>query len=409
MNILLINKFLYPKGGDAISTLATGKLLEEKGQKVFYWGMKHPDNPEYLFEEYFVCYVDYDGRAGLRKKIKNALNILYSFEARDKIEKLLSKIHPDVVHLNNFAHQISPSILSVFRKYDIPVVMTMHDYKLVCPAYNLMSKGQVCEKCKSGKYYWCLLNKCTHESQAKSLVNMVEMYLHHKVLHIYDKIGIYISPSKFLMNKVKEMGFKHRVVYLPNFVDIDSFRPSYGGKDKNVVYIGRLSCEKGLKTLLNAVKGLDAILKVIGDGPIKPELEEKVVAEKINNVVFLGYKSGEELHGAIKNAIVTVMPSEWYENNPRTIIESFALGKPVIGARMGGIPELVKDGQTGYTFEAGNAEDLRSKIKLLIEDPNGVNRMGRVARKLVERKYNPGTHYEELLKIYRMAAKNRGA
>lgn len=408
MKILLVNKFLYPKGGDAICTLDTGNLLSQKGHQISYWGMNHPDNPDYTNKNLFVNYVDLVNGGGFWRQIKTAINILYSYEAKQKIRKVIEANRPDIVHLNNFTHQISPSILDVFDKYGIPTVMTMHDYKLICPAYTMFNKAQVCEKCKGGKFYHCFINKCTHNSRVKSFVNMLEMYLHHKILHIYNKIDVFISPSMFLRDKLKEMGFRYEIKYLPNFTDLDSFQPQSKWDDNCIVYFGRLSNEKGLFTLLEAVKDINVQLKIIGDGPIRTQLEEKTVAEKISNVVFTGYKKGEELKREIQNAVATIAPSEWYENNPRTIIESFALGKPVIGARIGGIPELVEDGKTGYTFKAGNADDLRAKIMLLVENPDKAVKMGQAARKYVEQNNNPEKYYRELMEVYKMVAEKKG-
>lgn len=404
VKILLINKILYPKGGDTASTLVTGALLSRKGHEVHYWGMAHPSNPEYTYNDYFVSQVDYNKASGILTKLKAASNILYSFEAKNKIGVFIKEIKPDIVHLNNFYHQISPSILHVLKKHNVPTVMTMRDYKLVCPSYSMLADGKPCERCKGGRYYNCFFNKCTKGSYAKSFLNVVEMYLHHKILHIYDSIDVYISPSMFLKNKLEEMGFAHEIEYLPNFVDLGEYSPRYNWQQRSIVYFGRLSPEKGLSTLLEAVKGLNIKLKIIGDGPIRQELEKKAVVERINNVLFVGYKSGEELKKEIQNAMVAVIPSQCYENNPRSVIESFALGKPVIGARIGGIPELVKDGQTGYTFESGSVNDLRSKINLLIEIPDKVVNMGKTARKLVEQHNNPEAHYQRLTQIYKMAA-----
>jgi glycosyltransferase involved in cell wall biosynthesis len=234
-------------------------------------------------------------------------------------------------------------------------------------------------------------------------VNTVEMYVHHRMLHIYDKMDTYISPSRFLQEKVREMGLRGEVVYLPNFVDVEKFIPSYEGEGESIVYVGRLSHEKGIATLMDAVKDSRVTLKVIGDGPLKKELVSKVQEERIDNVVFLGYKTGRELHDEIRKSLFLVIPSEWYENNPRTVIEAFALGKPVIGARIGGIPELVKDWETGLTFTSGDARDLREKIEQLLDNPEKIPEMGRKARALVERELNPEIHYRSLLSIYERA------
>jgi len=407
MKILLVNKFLYPKGGGAICTLDTGMLLSQKGHQVSYWGMNHPGNPDYPDKDVFVNYVDLVNGGGFRRQIKTAVNIIYSFEAKSKIRKVIEADRPDIVHLNNFAHQISPSILDVFDKYRIPTVMTMHDYKLICPAYTMFNNAQVCEKCKGGKFYRCFINKCTHNSRTKSFVNMLEMYLHHKILHIYNKIDVFISPSIFLIDKLKEMGFKGEIRFLPNFTDLETFKQKSQGNDNYMVYFGRLSNEKGLFSLLEAVRDINVQLKIIGDGPIRTQLEEKTAAEKISNVVFTGYKKGEELRQEVQNAAATITPSEWYENNPRSIIESFALGKPVIGSRIGGIPELVIDGKTGYTFEPGNAIDLKEKINYMLNNLGKCQELGKNARRFVEENLNSERHYNQLIKIYEMAIKKR--
>ena len=281
--------------------------------------------------------------------------------------------------------------------------MTMRDYKLVCPSYAMLVKGVPCEKCKGGRYYHCFLNKCTKGSQLKSLVNTAEMYLHHKILRIYDNIQVYVSPSKFLQNKVMEMGLNKKVEYLPNFTDIEKTQPDYEWQEESLVFVGRLSYEKGIETLISAVKNMPVKLKIIGGGPLKENLLAKIKDEEIGNVSFLGYLKGDELFDQFKKTMMLVIPSEWYENNPRTVIEAFALGKPVIGARIGGIPELVKDGETGYTFESGNTEDLREKINYVLNNKDLIPEMGKKARKFVEKELNPEIHYAKLMKIYQSA------
>jgi len=402
MKVLLIDKFLFPKGGASICTLETGKLLIKNGHDVAFWGMKHPLNKELPFQDFFVSNVDYNKKTSIWQQVKSGIKILYSLEAKSKISNLLACWRPDIVHLNNFAHHISPSILSVFIKYKIPAVMTLHDYKLICPTYLMLLNGRPCEKCKKGKFYNCLINKCTKNSILKSLINTMEMYLHHKILNIYDSISLFISPSIFLMEKVKEMGFNGNIVYLPNFVELGKYKPSYDYKDKAIVYFGRLSKEKGVGNLINAVKDLDVELKVVGSGPYEDELRNKVNGENIGNVYFLGYKEGKELIKIISESLFAVIPSAWYENNPISVLESFALGKPVIGSRIGGIPELVIDGKTGFTFKAGDSAVLKEKIKYLLDNTNKIKVLGRNARKFVEKNFNPEKHYKELIEIYKM-------
>lgn len=395
------------KGGDAVSTITTGKLLKNHGHHVSFWGMEHPKNPNYPLRHLFLPYLDFNQPGGPLRQLTLACNILYSMEAKRKIRKLIEIDKPDIVHLNNFAHQISPSILDVFAEHRIPVVMTMRDYKLVCPSYAMLSPdGRQCERCKNGKFYWCFFTKCVKGSYSKSLLNTLEMYF-HRWIHIYDKIDTFISPSEFLKNKVKEMGFKREVVCLSNFIEINEFIPQFNPRENRFVYFGRLSQEKGISTLVEAMKGLKCDLVIIGDGPLKSNLMSKVKNEGLDNIHFLGYKTGFELKSEIQNSIAVVLPSECYENNPRTVMESFALGKPVIGSRIGGIPELIHDGETGFTYNAGDAADLRSKIELLLGDHNLVIELGKRARKFVEDNLNSEEHYHKLMKIYQSAIDNK--
>jgi glycosyltransferase involved in cell wall biosynthesis len=409
MKILLVNKFLYPRGGDAISTLTTGKLLRDRGHEVVFWGMKHPQNPPYPHEDLFVDHVDLAGGGGIRQQLRTAGNILYSFEARRKIRQLIERERPDIAHLNNYAHQISPSILDALWTARIPTVMTLRDYKLVCPVYSLLRHGIPCDLCTGGRYYQCLRHKCTRNSRAQSLVNTVEMYLHHKLLHIYDKLDLVIATSQFVADKHKAMGLPNEIVRLPNFIDVDAWRADGQPSDGSIVYLGRLTPEKGIGTLVKAVHGLDVPLKIIGEGPMKADLEQLVARGDMRNVSFLGHLDGQALRQEISRAQATIVPSECIEAFGRIIIESFALGIPVVGARIGGIPELVVDGETGYTFEPGNVEDLRAKITTLLADPARRAQFGRAGRERVEREMGPDAHYAQLMQIYEQARAKRAA
>ncbi len=403
MKILFCNKYFYPRGGAEISMFETARLLEKQGHRVAFFSMVHPLNLPSDYSRFFVSPVEYDGRQGAIRKIKSAGRILYSLEAKRKIRELIRQEKPDIVHLNNIYHQISPSIIDELHHHSIPMVMTTRDYKLVCPTYNRLREGVECELCSGSRYYQCFLKRCTKGSFAMSLVNALEMYLHHRIMQIYNKIAICISPSVFLKNKIEEMGFKGRIICLPNFVTVSDFEPAFSSENNSIVYFGRLSREKGLATLIEAVKGVQVRLKVIGDGPQRGELERQVVSAGLDNVRFLGYLQGEPLHREIKKSRFVVVPSEWPEIFGRVVIEGYALGKPVLGARIGAIPELVQDFETGLTFEPGNVEDLREKIGYLTAHPDLAIKMGKQGRKLVEKGFNPDKHYEILMGIYQMA------
>jgi glycosyltransferase involved in cell wall biosynthesis len=400
VQILLANKFFFEKGGAEKSLFETARLLQDKGHQTRFFAMQHYRNRPCPDSAHFVSEVDYDDpRWGM--KLKSAARMLYSLEAARKLGGLLDEHRIDVAHLNNIYHQISPSILHTLHRRGIPMVMSLRDYKVVCGSYQMLAQGQPCEACNGGRYLQATVKRCVKDSLAASLLTSAEMVLHHRVLDIYRLVDVFIAPSAFLGNKVREMGFKGRVVHLPNFVSgLDAVVPRYGSAHPRLVYFGRLGREKGLATLMRAVKGLPVSLEVIGEGPLREPLQALAQQEAISNVEFAGYMSGGRLDRHVAAAMAVVVPSEWYENNPRSVIEAFALGKPVIGARIGGIPELVRHGDTGLTFTPGGVQDLRSQIEHLLSHPGQVREMGRRGRHLVETELSPERHYEGLMQVY---------
>lgn len=382
-----------------------GELLEKRGHKVIFFSMKHPKNFSSVYDNYFVSNVNYENNR-FKNRVGTAMKLLYSFEARKRIEDLIRKEKPDIAHIHNIYHQISPSILHSLKRCGIPIVLTLHDFKMACPSCYMLVKRKVCHSCKNGRYYHCFLKECVKDSKAKSFLSTVEMYLHHKIMRIYGLVDVFISPSQFLRSKLEEMGVRGRIIYLPNFVNTKIFIPQFNWQEASIVYFGRLSKEKGLPTLIDAVKDIDKIaLKIIGEGPIKKDLEEKTKNEGVKNVKFLGYKVGRDLYDEIKKSMLTILPSELYENNPLSVIQSFGLGKPVIGARIGGIPELVKDEETGLTFVPGDSIDLREKISYMINNPDRIIEMGKKGRKFVEEDFDADRHYQRLIEAYQMAMK----
>ncbi|MBM2832855.1 MAG: hypothetical protein HW406_16 [Candidatus Brocadiaceae bacterium] len=410
MNVLHINKFHYMRGGSEAVYFRTADVLKLHGHKSLFFSMHCLENISCETSDFFMPYVDLVNNNGLMDQLKNAGRVLYSFEARNRLSHLLEKYPIDIAHLHNIHHQISPSILHELKKRNIPIVMTLHDYKMVCASYSMLAEEKPCEACCGGSYFHAAKKRCIKGSFVKSILATLEMYLHHKILDIYSNVDVFISPSLFLKNKLHQMGFNKEIVHLPNFIDTDSFRQIEDNKnlpENSIVYFGRLSEIKGLWTLIEAAGLLgsrsDVQVKIIGDGQLKAGLEYKVNSLSLKNVRFLGYMKGDELFKEIKNSLFVVLPSEWYENNPMSVLESFALGKPVIGSRIGGIPELVKDNKTGLTFEPGNAEDLCSKIECLINNKDLVGEMGRNARKFVERELNPEKYYQGLMHVYQLA------
>ncbi|MEP9410023.1 MAG: glycosyltransferase family 4 protein [Candidatus Brocadia sp.] len=417
MNILHINKFHYVRGGAEAVYINTASLLESKGHRSVFFSMCHPQNLPCVTGDYFMPYAELSADRNspdIVDQIRTAGRIIYSFTAKKRISRLLDDYPVDIAHLHNIYHHISPSILHVLKKRRVPVIMTLHDYKMVCASYHLQSHGKPCEACYGGRYFMAISGRCVKGSLVKSVLNTLEMYLHHSVLDIYNNVDVFISPSRFLKDKLFEMGFKKKIIHLPNYLDIEKFGEfnidtgeGKAVRDKSVVYFGRLSHEKGLLTLLEAAKILkdqnrDFLeIKIIGDGPMRDELEQKVRTEGIDNVRFLGYMKGGSLYREVKKSLAVILPSEWYENNPMSVIEAFALSTPVIGARIGGIPELVKDNETGLTFQPGDAEDLSKKIKIFLDDNSLSGEMGEKARELARREFSAERYYQRLMEIYK--------
>lgn len=403
MNILHVNKFHYLRGGCERIYLETANLLESLGHHSLFFSMLHPSNIPCAESEYFVPYIDFNEAMGPKKSLVAALRVLYYWEASRRLSRLLDKKVVDIVHLHNIYHQISPSILPAIAQRDIPMVMTLHDYKVVCPSYNLFSDYGPCEACIGGCYHRALQRRCVKGSLLKTALSVLEMTLHHKLLRLFDQVDLFISPSQFLKNKVMEMGFQNEIRHLPNYVTIEQFTPAYGKCDGTILYFGRLSQEKGVHLLIEAGKILRTPIEIAGTGPRENVLRKYVKQAGLDNIRFLGFLQGKKLWQTVARAAVVVLPSCWYENNPLTVLEAFAMGKPVVGARIGGIPELVLDGETGFTFIPGNSADLAAKIEFLLKDEALCKRIGRSARTLVEEQYSPQLYYEGLTQIYNEA------
>ncbi len=423
MKILQVNKFFYPKGGSETYFFALSDLLRKAGHEVIEFSMEDEKNKNSKFAGYFIKNIDFEKREGWLRDMAKAFHLLYSCEAKKNLKKLIEAEKPDIAHIHNFNFQLTTSILKVLKKHKIPVVWTLHDYKAICPNYLLFTKGEVCERCKTYKYYNCWKYKCLKNSGGMSFLAMLEMYLHKVVLRSYDEV-FYVAPSKFLASKVIDWNLpKNKVRQLYYSLDLAQFKPveqagsprmsrmprdvgDAGEAGEGLLYFGRLVEEKGILTLLEAMKGLTGIkLRIAGSGPLKQEIEQKIESYGLNNVELVGQKSGQELVNLVSRAKLVIAPSIWYENNPLAILEAFALGKPVIGSCLGGIPELVKDGETGYLFEPKNAADLAQKIKSLYYNDELILKMGRNCRQWVEKNCDPQKHLEEILKIYNQVKK----
>lgn len=400
MKILMVNKFHYIKGGSETYYFALKTLLEKNGHKVIDFSMKDSRNYESPYSKYFVDNIDYNAKQNIINKIKLGTKLIYSLEAKRKLEKLIQEEKPDIAHLHIFQHQISLSILDVLKKYNIPVVYTAHDLQMLCPNYQMLSKGKVCEKCKNNKYINCTINKCIKNSFAKSALGTIEGYF-NKIYKKYDVIDKIITPSEFYRNKFIEFGVdENRVIHLTNFLERD--KPDVNLiEEEYYLYFGRLSHEKGILTLVKAAIETNINLYIVGNGPIKNEIENIIKSNNAQNIKLLGFKKDQELIDIIGNSKAVILPSEWYENGPYSAIESLQLGRPIIGSDLGGIPELIKEGKNGFIFANGNINELKKSIlKMENLNQNEYAEFVNNSLNVFEKKYMGKLHYNKLIKVY---------
>jgi glycosyltransferase involved in cell wall biosynthesis len=401
LNILSVNKYFWRKGGSEAVFFNEMEILQKHGHLVIPFSMKHKSNIDSVYNQYFIDEVDYNVNS-LKNKIVNASKVLYSFDARDKIKQLLDKQRFDLAHFHIFQHQISPSVFGPLSKHGVPLVLTLHDLKPICPNYKMYVNGHVCEACRGRRFYNSALNRCNKNSIMNSVVNTLEMYLHY-MLGYYQRVSRFIAVSRFYQQKMIDYGFpEEQISYIPNMIELKSSSLSTQD-DGYILYFGRLSEEKDLVTLIKAMKLVpDLKLVIAGTGPDELMLQELAQNNAINNVEFVGFRYGEDLKQLIARASFTVIPSKWYENCPMSILESFAYGKPVVGARIGGIPELIDDGVNGLHFTPENEEELANKLNSMASlRRQGRRDMGMNGYEKVKVYHSPEQHYEKLIEVYK--------
>ncbi|MFC1709281.1 glycosyltransferase family 4 protein [Candidatus Omnitrophota bacterium] len=411
MKILLINTFFHICGGAEAYFFNLAELLKKHGHEVVFFAMDHPKNYETPFKKHFVSYFHSFKDASFVTKLKLFFRFFFPFEARRKIHQLIIDEKPDIVHIHQLFHEISHAIIPEVKKFNIPIVMTLHGYSFICPNAELFDGFNLCEACKDGKFYKMVFKECIFASKIKTLIMMLYAILYFNILKVYKNIDLFISPSKSLVNLYKQnKSFSNiKILHLPYCLNEYSFSADSISSEESIVYFGRLERVKGVDVLLRAVAGLDVTLKIIGTGPFEEELKKIIAQEHISNVNFLGFLDHSCIQHEIAKSLFCVVPSIYYDNYPNAIMESFALGKPVIASRLGGMPELVQEGITGYLAEPGNIQDLKAKIKALIHDKNLIFSMGKTAREWVEEKLNPEHHYDVIIREYeRLVQSKRG-
>ena len=397
MRILMINKFLYPNGGSETYIFKLGDYLKSQGHKVQYFGMEHEGRCVGNRVNAYTSDMDFHGGSKLAK-LAYPIKTIYSTEARKKLRLVLEDFKPDVCHLNNFNYQLTPSIILEIQKWrqqghPCRIVFTAHDYQLVCPNHmcNNPNTGENCEKCLGGHFLNCVKGKCIHGSTAKSAIGTLEAEF-WKLNGAYKYIDSMICCSQFLKTKMDSNPlFAQKTVALHNFVDKVEWKDTT--KKDYVLYFGRFSKEKGIDTLIRVCKKLpDVQFFFAGTGPLKSELSG------IANIKNVGFQRGEALEKLIREARFSVYPSEWYENCPFSVMESQMYGTPVLGANIGGIPELIEVGKTGALFESGDADDLKEKILALWSDHALIDQYTENCKAITFDTIE--TYYKKLLPIY---------
>jgi glycosyltransferase involved in cell wall biosynthesis len=387
------------------------KLYEMNGYEVIPFSMKHEDNAYSDHEDLFVRGYDYK-TLNKNKTLKNSVhalkNSVVSFEALTKLNELLQKHEIAFAHLHIIHHWLTPAIVWKLKKHGIPVIWSLHEYKLICPEGSFVSNGKVCEKCYQGKFYNCALNRCKKQSLLASLLASFDAYFYHKS-GVYSKVDFYLCPSQFLLEKFSQFGFEPSKLVLSNLcynigeleqqADLIAQSAEFAAPETQesfVLYVGRIERIKGVLTLINAVAGTKMKLKIAGTGAALEEMKQYIQDHGITNVEFLGFCDKDVVYRLTLKATCVVCPSEWYENYPYSVIESLLLQKPVVGAAIGGIPELVLNGVTGLLFEPGNVVDLRDKLLQLWDDPQMAILLGRQGKEYIAGRVNFNRHWSIL-------------
>ncbi|NVO20132.1 MAG: glycosyltransferase [Bacteroidetes bacterium] len=404
MKILLINSYHYRKGGADAVYFNTANLLRQNGHEVYFYSTVSDQNLPANEESYFAPYLDFR-KMQFKEKLSNWKSFIYNRQAHDQLLDFLETVKPDVAHIHLFLGSLSSSILQALKRMKIPIVHSVHDYRLICPAYLFLDgRNHVCERCKDDKFYNCVIHRCSGKSYAQSTILALDAYYRKYYLNPVEYIDKFIFVSQFICNKHTlydvEMSDKSEILY--NYCpDIGTLVPE-SRKGDYFLYFGRLSREKGIATLVKAAAKANVKLKIAGTGPWK----KTIASKKYPDIEFLGYKSGDELWSLIRNASFVVIPSQWYENNPLTLIESYACGKPVIGARIGGIPEIVIEGKTGFLFKPGSSSQLSGLLKRCQEmSTEEYQMMHENATAFGIRNFNPEDYYKRLLWIYESLVK----
>lgn len=393
MRVLLANKFYYRRGGDCIYTLNLEQLLKDKGHEVAVFAMDYPENLDSPWSKYFPSEISMRPGFGVLEALRRPFG---SGEVKNAFSRLLDDFKPDVLHLNNIHTQLSPIIAELAHARGIRVVWTIHDLKLVCPRYDcLQNGGKICQECFGDSKLPVLRHRCMKNSFLASVIAYKEACSWSRS-RLEACTDVFLCPSAFMAGKMISGGFdKKKIVTLCNFIDVAKcFMESYSNRKNYFCYVGRLSHEKGVRSLVKAAVELPFNLKVVGDGPLREELEG--LARDKSNIEFLGFNDWAGVKDVVGHAKFVVSPSVWFENNPLSVLEAKCLGTPVLGADIGGIPELIRLG-SGMTFESSNVAELAEKLCAMWTASFDYDAIARES----QLEYSAERYYDRLMEIYK--------
>jgi glycosyltransferase involved in cell wall biosynthesis len=404
-----VTSYYYRRGGAEAVMLDQNELLESRGWDIVPFAMEYEQNFETEYDDYFVEEIDFASDYKPVEKVRKVVKSIYSLEARREIGRLIDDVRPDVVHAHNVYHHLTPAIFGAIQKRGVPSVMTVHDLKIGCPSKLMLAPDGVCERCKGGKTWNAVGQRCLKGSLPLSAIAAFETTLHNFLGSYRKNVDLFVLPSHFHMNKLIDWGLPvEKARYLPNAVDVSQLVPDFS-PGKRFVFVGRLSEEKGLLTFVKAVAHAGVAATIVGTGPQEGELRALVDSTGAD-VEFAGYQTGDDLFDIVRAARALVLPSECYENAPVVLLEAYGVGTPVLGSNLGGIPELIVAGETGLLATAGDVESFAEELsKLSTMSDADLEAMARAGRSFVEAGFGREQYLEGLLGIYDELGVSRSA
>lgn len=413
MKILLVNTRHRRGGGDSTYTFNLAELLRHHGHEVAFFAMQDPQNLPDENADLFVSHIDFR-ELNRKKSILSGARVvaraIYSQEARSKFSQLLDRIRPDLIHLQNIHNHLTPSVIMEARARCLPVVWTLHDFKVVCPNTHFIidSTNHICEACNGGHFYQAALKRCKKGSLLASTVASIEAYS-HQALQVRKMVSAYLTPSHFLRDKLVSNGYSpEQVHHVPNFLSPEWIKQASAnnGADGNyILFLGKLDPFKGIFQLLEASRSVPQV-RVVVAGRAEESLEAQLAALMPSNVHYAGVVVGSALQDLLRQARAVVLPSLWYENQPFSILEAFAYGKPVIATRLGGNAELVTHQERGLLVAPGHVPALTESLQWMADHPAEAATMGHNARRYVVEHHSAEGHYQRVEAIYRSVSQH---